>query len=120
MVTYAYWLTIVVLVLLSIGVVGFKLDAWKTALSIAATVLVAGWGAYFFHFEQLFVKRYGGVMTIRVPDGQHHLAATWKDEHLWVENYDPATNTCHFQEYSKGNLLQGKVTIRNCNPWTAR
>jgi hypothetical protein len=44
------------------------------------------------------------------------LAATWKDDNLWVENYDPATNTCHFREYSRGNLLQGTVTIQNCNP----
>jgi hypothetical protein len=33
-----------------------------------------------------------------------------------VENYDPATNTCEFREYSKGNLLQGRVIIKNCNP----
>ena len=120
MVTYAYWLTLALLVVLVFGVIGFKLEAWKSALAIVAIVLVAGWGAYFFHFQQLFVKRWGGVMTIKVPEGQRHIAATWKDENLWVENYDPATNTCHFSEYSKGNLLQGKVTIRNCNPWTPR
>jgi hypothetical protein len=51
-----------------------------------------------------------------VPDGQKHILATWKDDNLWIENYDPQTNTCHFNEYSKGNLLQGKVTIKNCSP----
>ena len=45
-----------------------------------------------------------------------HIAATWKDDNLWIENYDPATNRCIFTEYSKGNLLEGKVTIKNCNP----
>jgi len=55
-------------------------------------------------------------MTISVPDGQRHIAVTWKDDNLWVENYDPATNTCIFTEYSRGNLLQGKVTLKNCNP----
>ena len=55
-------------------------------------------------------------MTISVPKGQFHIAATWKDDNLWIENYDPATNTCHFSEYSRGNLLQGKVTIKDCNP----
>ncbi len=55
-------------------------------------------------------------MSLSVPKGQLHIAATWKDDNLWVENFDPATNTCHFNEYSKGNLLQGKVTIKNCNP----
>ena len=58
----------------------------------------------------------GGVMKIEVPAGQFHITATWKDDNLWVENYDPATNTCIFSEYSKGNLLQGKVSIKNCNP----
>lgn len=55
-------------------------------------------------------------MSITVPDGQYHVSATWKDDHLWIENYDPETNTCHFSEYSKGNLLEGRVTIKNCNP----
>jgi len=53
---------------------------------------------------------------VTVPDGQRHISATWKDENLWIENYDPETNTCHFSEYSKGNLLQGNVQIKNCNP----
>ena len=66
--------------------------------------------------QQVFVKRWGGVMTISVPEGQHHIAATWKEDHLWIENYEPETNTCYFREYSKGSLLQGKVTIKNCNP----
>jgi hypothetical protein len=55
-------------------------------------------------------------MSITVPDGQSHIAATWKDDNLWVENYDPKTNSCYFNEYSKGNLLQGRVVIKNCNP----
>lgn len=79
-------------------------------------VFFIGLLAYYFHFEQVFVKRYGGVMSINVPDGQQHILATWKDDNLWIENYDPETNTCHFNEYSKGNLLQGKVTIKNCSP----
>lgn len=62
------------------------------------------------------MKRWGGVMTIPVPEGNVHLAATWKDDDLRVENYAPATNTRHSPEYSRGNLLQGKVTIQNCNP----
>ena len=55
-------------------------------------------------------------MTIRVPAGQFHMGATWKDKNLWIENYDPETNTCIFSEYSKGNLLQGRVNIKDCNP----
>ncbi len=116
MITYLYWIVVILLMVASLVVLGGKYRQWKPALIGSAAILVIGLGAYFFHFQQLFVKRYGGVMSIKVPDGQMHIAATWKDENLWIENYDPKTNTCHFNEYSKGNLLQGKVTIKNCNP----
>src|SRR5690606_26734724 len=76
-----------------------------------------GWLMYTFHYEQHFVKNFGGVMSIDVPKGQMHLQATWKDDNLWVENYDPQKNICIFSEYSKGNLLEGRVTIKNCNPF---
>ena len=116
MITYFYWAGVIALVILSLGLVGGAMDRWRTATVLAITALLVGWAAYYFHFQQIFVKRWGGVMTITVPEGHVHLAATWKEDNLWVENYDPATNTCHFNEYSKGNLLQGKVTFKNCNP----
>lgn len=95
---------------------GVKFGSWKNATIGATLILIISLAAYYFHFQQIFVKRYGGVMSISVPEGQLHLAATWKDDNLWIENYDPKTNTCHFSEYSRGNLLQGKVIIKNCNP----
>jgi len=116
MITYFYWSLIVLLALLPLYLIGVKAKQWKIASAASVLVFLIGWAAYFFHFQQLFVTRWGGVMTISVPAGQYHMGATWKDDNLWIENYDPATNTCHFQEYSKGNLLQGKVTIKNCNP----
>ena len=116
MITYFYWAGVIALVILSLGLVGGAMGRWRTATVLAITALLVGWAAYYFHFQQIFVKRWGGVMTITVPEGHVHLAATWKEDNLWVENYDPATNTCHFNEYSKGNLLQGKVTFKNCNP----
>ena len=115
MITYFFWAVVIGVSMAILGILG-RMNRWKYGLIGSAVVLVIGWGAYFFHFQQVFVKHYGGVMSISVPDGQHHIAATWKDDHLWVENYEPATNTCHFNEYSKGNLLQGKVSIKNCNP----
>ena len=115
MITYFYWAVVIGLVIASL-VVGANLNKLKPALVLTGIILIVGWAAYFFHFQQLFVKRYGGVMSISVPAGQRHIAATWKDDNLWIENYDPKTNTCHFSEYSRGNLLQGKVTIKNCNP----
>lgn len=115
MITYGYWGLVFAVVLLVIWVFA-RFDNWKAALVSAAVVLFVAWAAYFFYFQQLFVKRYGGVMSISVPAGQLHIAATWKDDNLWIENYDPRTNECIFGEYSKGNVLEGKVTIKNCNP----
>ena len=116
MVTYLYWALVIGAAIAVVVVVGLRMDNLKAALAAAAVVLFAGWAAYYFYFEQVFVKRWGGVMTINVPQGQYHVATTWKDDNLWVENYDPETNTCLFSEYSRGNLLQGRVTIKNCNP----
>lgn len=116
MITYLYWLGVFSICGIILYVGGKMLERWKTAAVIAVIILLVGWATYYFRLQQVFVKRYGGVMSITVPAGQHHLGATWKDDNLWIENFDPATNTCIFSEYSKGNLLQGRVTIKNCNP----
>ncbi|MFV1984626.1 MAG: hypothetical protein ACC657_13870 [Thiohalomonadales bacterium] len=116
MVTYLYWTVVLAIIVASLYFIGFKSDKWKYAFIAAALVFVVGWTAYYFRYQQIFVKKYGGVMSLTVPEGQRHIGATWKDENLWIENYEPKTNTCHFTEYSKGNMLQGKVNIKNCNP----
>lgn len=115
MITYLYWI-LVIAVAIGLLVLFGKLNQWRPAVISCALVLLVGMLAYYFHFEQVFVKRYGGVMTVTVPKGQQHITATWKDDNLWIENYDPETNTCHFNEYSKGNLLEGKVIIKDCSP----
>ncbi len=116
MITYLYWAFIIGLMVTLVYFIGVKMEQWKIAGIAFISVFVIGFSAYHFHFQQVFVKRYGGVMTIKVPVGELHLAATWKDDNLWIENYNPVTNTCHFREYSRGNLLQGQVTIKNCSP----
>ena len=116
MITYLYWISIIALVSGLLFVIGFKMEEWKIAVIAASSVIIIGFVSYHFHFQQVFVKRYGGVMTITVPEGEVHLAATWKDDNLWIENYNPKTNVCHFREYSRGNLLQGEVSIKKCNP----
>ncbi len=116
MVTYAYWLGIFAVIGVILYFLGNKGENWKVAGVVSLVIFIVGWGAYYFRFQQVFVKRYGGVMTIQVPEGQHHMGATWKDDNLWIQNYDPKNNSCVFSEYSKGNLLQGKVTVKNCNP----
>ena len=116
MVTYLYWIAIIAIASGLLYFIGYKIEEIKIASIAALAVLLIGFLAYHFHFQQIFVKRYGGVMTIKVPEGEVHLTATWKDDNLWIENYEPKTNTCHFREYSRGALLQGKVSIKNCNP----
>jgi hypothetical protein len=115
MVSYLYWFALIATcVLFSWGVARFL--KWKVGLITGLVIFVIGWSAYHFHYEQLFVKNYGGIMSVKVPDGQMHISATWKEDHLWIENYDPKSNTCYFREYSKGHLLEGQVVIENCNP----
>ena len=116
MITYLYWIVIISIAFGLLYFVGLKLEELKIAALASISVLLIGFAAYHFHFQQVFVKHYGGVMSVKVPDGEMHLSATWKDDHLWIENYNPKTNACHFREYSKGALLQGQVTIKNCNP----
>jgi hypothetical protein len=116
MITYLYWGLVIGLVVAVILIIGVKMSSIRAGLAAAVAVLFVGWAAYYFYLEQVFVKRWGGVMTISVPSGQYHIATTWKDDNLWVENYDPETNRCVFTEYSKGNLLEGRVTIKDCNP----
>ena len=115
MITYLYWLAVILVAVLLALAVG-RFVAWKYGVVTAIVVLLVGWLAFFFKYEQSFVKNYGGVMTIKIPDGQVHMAATWKEDHLWIENYDPKTNVCYFSEYSKGHLLQGQLRLENCNP----
>ncbi len=116
MITYFYWAFIIALAAGIIFMLGFKAGKWPAAFSLAAILLIGGGSYYFFYLQQVFVKHWGGVMSITIPQGQHHLNSTWKDDNLWIENYDPKTNRCLFTEYSRGNMLEGKVIIKNCNP----
>lgn len=116
MITYLYWFVVIALAMASLWMIGFGAKRWLPALITAAVILLIGTFAYYFYYQQIFVKRWGGVMSIAVPEGQHHIGVTWKEDNLWIENYDPASNTCEFREYSRGDLLQGRVIIKNCNP----
>lgn len=116
MITYLYWIAVIALMIAVLYLLGVKMEQWKPAFVGSVAILLVGLAAYYFYFQQIFVKRYGGVMTISVPAGQLHITTTWKDDNLWIENYDPKTNTCYFSEYSRGNLLQGKVILKHCNP----
>lgn len=120
MITYVYWFLLCALAIGLFMAFGVRFGVWKFGTVLAFVVLTVGTLAYYFYFEQVFVKRYGGVMSISSVEGQLHLGSTWKDDHLWVESWDPATNKCHFREYARSGLLEGSVVIENCNPLTAR
>jgi hypothetical protein len=116
MTTYLYWLIVIAAIAAALWVVGGLLKQWGAAVVIAALIGLVGAAAYYFHFQQILVKRWGGVMQVTVPEGHRHLGVTWKDDHLWIESYDPSSNTCEFREYSRGDVLQGRVLIKDCNP----
>ncbi|MEX2481468.1 MAG: hypothetical protein WD928_11470 [Gammaproteobacteria bacterium] len=120
MITYLYWAAVIALVVAVMTVLAGRMNDIRMALIVSAVILISGWAAYYFHFQQIFVKRFGGVMSVSVPAGQRHISATWKDDNLWIENYDPETNTCIFSEYARGNLLEGRVRIKNCNPLASK
>lgn len=116
MITYIYWVLISIISIGAFLILIKQTKSWLSALIGALLLLGGGSILYYFNLQQVFVKHWGGTMHISVPAGQQHMQATWKDDHLWIENYNPKKNTCVFTEYSKGNLLEGKVIIKNCNP----
>ena len=116
MITYTRWFLAFGLALLGIPTIGVKFEEWVAAMAVAVSLLIAAWATYYLHFQQLFVKMVGGLMSLVVPEGQWHFNATWKGNNLWIENCDPEKNVCIFTEYPKGNRLKGSVTIENYNP----
>ncbi|MAX55610.1 MAG: hypothetical protein CL537_08905 [Alcanivoracaceae bacterium] len=120
MITYLYWFLVAALVIAALVGIGARAGKWKPAIIIAVIIWLVSTLAYYFWLQQVFVKRFGGTMSITIPEEHYHLNATWKDDNLWIEDYDPATNECIFREYSRGNMLQGRVVLKNCNPLGAR
>ncbi|MBZ2168861.1 MULTISPECIES: hypothetical protein [Marinobacter] len=116
MVTYLYWFIILALVCGALFGIGVRLGKWQLAVILAVVIAMLGTMAYYFWLQQIFVKRYGGVMSITIPQGLQHIGSTWKDDNLWIEDYNPETNECIFREYSRGDLLQGRVVLKNCHP----
>ncbi|HLR16985.1 MAG TPA: hypothetical protein VK099_03850 [Alcanivoracaceae bacterium] len=116
MITYLYWLLLIGLIFAIFFGLGAYKGWWKPATIISLVLLLIGTGTYYFYFEQMFVKRWGGTMGVNIPDGHQHMQTTWKGDNLWIQNYNPEKNECIFGEYSRGSMLEGKVVIKNCNP----
>lgn len=111
-----YWILVALVVLGAFYLIAMRLGKIKPALVVALLLAVMGHIFYYYYLEQMLVKRWGGSMQIQVPEGQYHIGVTWKDDNLWIQNYDPASNQCIFREYSRGSVLEGEVRLRNCNP----
>jgi len=116
MVTYLYWIATFAGAAIIFFVVNTYVKKLMAAAILAGIFFISASIAYFFHYQQIFVKEWGGVMTLSTPEGQQHIGITWKDENIWVESYNPADNTCEYREHSRGNLLEGKIVVKNCNP----
>lgn len=116
MLTNAYWISTLIIIFTVFYLLAVRFSMQKPAFLVALLLGALSYSFYYYYLEQLLVKHYGGSMVIQIPDGQHHLGVTWKDDHLWIENYDPIKNECIFREYSRGSVLEGQVKLRNCNP----
>lgn len=116
MLTNLYWIAVAALIFAVFYLLAVRLNKMKPALIVALLMAVISHFFYYYYLEQILVKRYGGSMNVQVPEGQYHIGVTWKDDNLWIQNYDPASNQCIFREYSRGSVLEGEVRLRNCNP----
>lgn len=119
MLTHLYWLLLVLVVLAVFYLVALRLKQLKLALILVLALGLSGHLFYFFYLEQVLVKRFGGSMSLNLPQETYHLGVTWKEDNLWIHTYYPATNECVFREYSRGRMMEGEVRLRNCNPWPA-
>jgi hypothetical protein len=116
MLSNLYWVIVAAVIFAVFYLLAVRLNKMKPALIVALVMAVISHFFYYYYLEQMLVKRWGGSMSVQVPEGQHHIGVTWKDDHLWIQNYDPASNECIFREYSRGSVLEGEVRLRNCNP----
>ena len=62
MITYLYWITVFALIIALLVFIGHKIEQWKYAFIAAGIVFIIGWSAYYFHFQQIFVKKYGDIL----------------------------------------------------------
>lgn len=116
MLTNLYWIITLTVIFAIFYLIAVRFSKPKPAFLITLVLALISYSFYYYYLEQLLVKHYGGTMVIQIPEGQQHLGVTWKDDHLWIENYDPIKNECIFREYSRGSVLEGQVRLRNCNP----
>ena len=67
MITYLYFIFVALVCGGALFVVGAKLGKWLPALALSGVLLLTFGAFYYFYLEQMFVKRWGGVMSIQLP-----------------------------------------------------
>lgn len=60
-------------------------------------------------------RQFGSSVSLAIPPGAQLVSMTWKDDSLWHLYYLPGENTCVFKENSLLGVLEGSVTVPNCN-----
>lgn len=83
--------------------------ASRLAIIGAAAFLLAGCG-------QEASRKWGGDISFVAPQDVQLVSMTWKESSLWVLYYLPAEKACVFKESSHWGVLEGSVTVLNCNP----
>ncbi len=106
-----------VILLIAAGFGALFLKKSKVAGVGSALIIAAiGYVAYIGYFENIFARKWGGTLDVKIQENHLYINSTWKENDLWLATYDPESRTCVFQEYSRSGLLEGKVKIKNCNP----
>lgn len=67
--------------------------------------------------DQYLARNYGGNVTLtELPANAKLVHLTWKENSIWMLYYLPDTKQCVFKESASVGVLEGVVTIPNCNP----
>ena len=68
MTTYLYWIIVIAAMAAALWIVGGLLKYWRPAVVLAALIGAVGASAYYFHYQQILVKSWGGVMHVSLAN----------------------------------------------------
>lgn len=91
-----------------------KRNSLNWAMGSSFAIIIFAYVSYEMFFENIFVRNFGGTMTVSVPDGEFFVDQTWKDGDYWMTTYNPEKNECYFREDPRFSILKGKVVVKNC------
>lgn len=115
--TFSFYVVLVFLMSLALGYIVHLFTKRKAyaagTMLITAAVLVMLWYAV---FENIAARKWGGTLTIHLPENARLMNMTWKEDSVWYLYYDPASGSCVFKEDSRHGLIEGGVVVKSCNP----